>query len=121
MQRAGRWLRYLPHEVTPGAKNRWPAPSFFRGYRAFSSDGPTIFTWRWDIDHRGLRVDEWRAHLQVATDAGFEHLVIDKFAEAIYKHTPPLEPGHYYWRVRAESEAEVTPWSVTAEYMIRTF
>ncbi|MCL5096996.1 MAG: hypothetical protein M1608_05610, partial [Candidatus Omnitrophica bacterium] len=48
------------------------------------------------------------------------------FKETVVHRSPPLVPGQYYWRVRAETGNEVTPWSeailfeVKAEGLVKT-
>ena len=113
------WLIYTPDAVTPGVTNKWPAPVIYGPRGGRSGEGSTSFSWRWDA--HPIIMDEWRGHILVATDPDLQHLVIDKIADAIYRHVPPLEPGKYYWRVRAENDADGTPWSATTEFEIRPF
>ena len=114
----GKWLRYLPHEVTPGQKNPWPAPRAYSPYCGLERGEHTSFTWAWDIDRRAIDLDAWSYHVQVATDPEFEDLVIDVVVDGLYHHKPPLDLGQYYWRVRAESSTEVTAWSPVTAFEI---
>ncbi len=114
----GKWLRYLSHEVSPGEKNPWPAPRAYSPYCGLERGEHTSFTWAWDIDRRGIDLDAWSYHVQVATDPEFEDLVIDVVVDGLYHHKPPLDHGQYYWRVRAEGNNEVTAWSLVTGFEI---
>ena len=115
------WGLYRPHEVTPGERNVWPSPLLHRPNKAvFASSASTNFSWRGaDMLCRLPDVASWRSHIQVAIDPDFNHLVIDKYVTAPYRHVPPLTVGEYYWRVRVERGSEATAWSLTGELEAR--
>jgi hypothetical protein len=120
---SGDWLTYPPREASPGQKNGWPPPvAGAQPGNASSARGEyTCFvfgvTWTKEKIAGG-----WEYRLQVATDSEFENLVIDKLvADTPYRHTPPLAPGKYYWRARAERGAEATHWSGTGSFLAEPF
>jgi len=115
---AGKWMRYSPHEVTPGAPNRLPAPGVWGPNGRLSCTDATYFSWWWYVDHRAVDTQRWQAHLEVASAPDFENMIVDELVDAPYAHRPPLESGKFYWRVRMENGTSATPWSPTTEFEI---
>jgi transposase-like protein len=78
-----------------------------------ATDQPTTLTLSW-----GAVGDATAYDLQVATDAGFERLVIDASLESTSYEVQGLEDNTaYYWRVRATNAGGAGPFSAVRQFV----
>ncbi len=124
---SGDWDIYFPEAISPGKRNTWPSllPHYpWPGATAsFQEDEGAKFVWRWPASLSLLPPEakqNWRDHIQVATDPEFKNLVVDAYRTEPWGFRPavPPDPGKYYWRVRSETDTDVTPWSPIIQFTV---
>ncbi len=106
----GRWSEWIvvpAEDISPGKRNRWPAPVAFYPTGKIEIDPGGKMSFRWAY---GTRDPAWWNRIQIALDRNMKRIVVDeKVGSGLYA----LRPGVYYWRVRSETNGDATRWSPT--------